>query len=381
MRILTSNELRQISTQTPSGIWIVDKTLRTDRKRISLLCGSPEAGKSTLARQLALAVAHGEQFLGRDALKSKVVYWQSEETEEDAAEDFRKSGLLDEDNVIVLQPEAGDNNHIELNKVLVNDPDIRLVIVETLDDFLQMDDLSDNPTARKAFEKFDKEIVHEHVHRCVFLALHHFKKSDEQRGATLAQILGATVIAGKTDCKIFMRENGGSDHRRVVSIRVRKGTKLEPTYLDFDEATSTSTLGQTVADEQAESKKVSVVATNSELRTRTIEIISNNPGITKTECYAKVGGYKRAAEKMVDSLIGEGLIDTRKGGQIGTAIILYIKGKAPSGKPEPPRIPYEDLPMCGGCGCNKVAGEDFNAVWGAKYCSAVCQTMEREMVQ
>lgn len=380
MRILTSKDLHKNYTQAPSGIWIVDKTLRTDRKRISLLCGSPEAGKSTLARQLALAVAHGDPFLGRTTLKSKVVYWQSEETEEDASEDFVKSGLLNDDNIIVLQPEPGDNHPIELNKVLVDNPDIHLVIIETLDDFIQADDLSDNTIVRQAFEKFDKDVVHKHTHQCVFLALHHFKKSDEQRGASLAQILGATVIAGKTDCKIFMRENGNSDPRRVVQIRVRKGAKLEPTYLDFDEATSTSTLGRTVADERAESKKVSVVHTQSELEARMIEVITRNPGIAKMECYTKVGGYRTAAEKKLDSLIERGLVETQEGGKTGRAIQLYIKGQIPSDNPELPRVPYEALPICSGCGINKAAGGDFNAVWGAKYCSAVCQD-GKEMVQ
>src|SRR5437764_1295624 len=135
-------DLQTNHATTPSGIWIVDNLLRTNRKRISLLCGSPHAGKSTLARQLTVAVVHGEPFLGRATLKSKVAFWQSEESEDDAREDFIKSGMtLDEPNFVLLHADSAENNLRALNECLTNDPDIRLVIIETLDDFLQMDDL------------------------------------------------------------------------------------------------------------------------------------------------------------------------------------------------------------------------------------------------
>ena len=65
---------------------------------------SPHAGKSTVARQLAIAISHGKSFLGRETMKSKVAYWQSEETTEDAAEDFAKSGMTQDDPIVILQP-------------------------------------------------------------------------------------------------------------------------------------------------------------------------------------------------------------------------------------------------------------------------------------
>src|ERR1700678_2488802 len=272
MKIFTPQELHNSYTQTPTGIWIVNNLLRTNRKRISLLCGSPHAGKSTIARQLALDVVHGEPFLGRETQRSKVAYWQSEETEQDCYEDFFKSGMKPDDNIVILH--SAKENHKELNALLCDDPDISLVILETLDDFLQMDDLSDNPTARRAFEKFDAEIVSQHAPRCSFLALHHFKKSDEQKGSSLHKILGATAIAGKTDCKIYVRQVNDSDPRRILSVQTRKGTPIEPTYLIFNEETPSVTLGQTLAEERAESKKAFVSMNQAELRNRCIEVVA-----------------------------------------------------------------------------------------------------------
>ena len=330
MKILTPTDLKQSASSPDHSVWIVEGLLRTNRQRISLLCGSPHAGKSTVARQLAIAVSQGKPFLGRETMKSKVAYWQSEETTEDAAEDFAKSGMMLDDPIVILHPSPTDNNLLELDKVLTEDKDIRLVVIETLDDFLQMDDLSDNPSARRAFERFDREVVRKHKERVCFLALHHFKKSDEQRGSSLTKILGATVIAGKTDCKIYLRQVGEGDGRRIVSAQTRKGVRIEPTYLDFDDATQTSTLGQTLADERADAKRVSLSLTHAELRQRCIEVVAQNAGLSQAKCCEKVGGKTKLANDMFKSLIDGGVIVVQQGGTTKTAHLLYLKGKEPT---------------------------------------------------
>src|SRR5271169_2633265 len=169
MKLTKPSELANVAS-SPST-WVVDHLLRTNRKRVSLLCGSPHAGKSTIARQLAIAVAHGQSFLGRETVQGKVLYWQSEETLEDAKEDFTRSGMLptDDARLVIMHPESGDKHLTDLAKVLDEDREIRLVIIETLDDFLQMDDLSDNPSARRAFELFDREVVSKHKERVCFV--------------------------------------------------------------------------------------------------------------------------------------------------------------------------------------------------------------------
>lgn len=350
MKVFTPQDLTHIASSSSPSHWLVEGMLRTNRKRISLLCGSPTAGKSTLARQLAIAVSQGKSFLGRETVKSKVAYWQSEETGEDASEDFTKSGMTQDDSIVVLHPEPGDNNFAELDRVLSEDGDIRLVIIETLDDFLQMDDLSDNPSARRAFEKFDSEVVSKHQERVCFLALHHFKKSDDQGGLSLNRILGATVIAGKTDTKFYLRQVGETDSRRYISVQIRKGTALEPTYLTFDEETQSSLLGQTLADERANAKKVSVTLSQGELRQRCIEAVTNHPGQTKSVVRDKIGGKTQAANNMLTQLIAEGVIVSQLGGATNTAHLLYIKGSAPEAPqatvtlPEPPpKSPDEQL--------------------------------------
>ena len=374
MKILTPQDLNQSASSPDHSVWIVEGLLRTNRQRISLLCGSPHAGKSTVARQLGVAVSQGRPFLGRETMKSKVAYWQSEETTEDAAEDFAKSGTALDDPIVILHPSPADNHLAELDKVLTEDKDIKLVVIETLDDFLQMDDLSDNPSARRAFERFDKEVVSKHKDRVCFLALHHFKKSDEQRGLSLNRILGATVIAGKTDAKIYLRQASDTDRRRIVSAQTRKGIPIEPTYLTFDELTQSSVLGLTLADERADAKKLSSSFTNAELRDRCLAAVATSPGQTQRVICDKVGGKTKSANDMLKQLIDDGVLVSQLGGATKTAHLLYIKGKGPTLAPV---IPWKELPVCKGCGINKVAGVGFNPEWGAEFCSTAC--CEREV--
>ena len=84
-KILTLQDLNKLPREKRE--WVVDQMIRAG-KRPCIICGSPESGKSTIAIQLSKAVARGEDFLGRKTTQGRVVYWQSEEDAQDAAEDF-----------------------------------------------------------------------------------------------------------------------------------------------------------------------------------------------------------------------------------------------------------------------------------------------------
>lgn len=380
----------------PLGVWIVNQLLRTNRRRISLLCGSPHAGKSTLARQLATAVVYGKAFLGRATQQSKVAYWCSEDTSEDIKADFLQNGMaLTNPNLLILQSTLLDHNLTELDKCLDEDPVIRLVIIETLDDFLQVDDLDNNTSTRKAFEKLDA-IVQKHTERCCFVALHHFKKSDEQKGSSLHKILGATVIAGKTDAKIFMRGCGDNDPRRVISVQIRKGIEIEPTYLDFNKETQSSMLGKTLADEKSGATVFLKSSALAELRQRCITVIAEGSGMTHRSVCDTVGGKTQRTNDMVHQLLKDGVTVSCRG-------LLYIKGKEPQQSDS--RVPdvleetvatsvsicrygdctndvikgsrfcyrHQELEKrCKSCDINNVKGSGINATWGAEFCSPTC---------
>lgn len=183
--------------------WVVENLLRSNRRRPSLLCGFPGSGKSTLAHQLALAVAHGTPFLGRNTSSGHVILWLNEDSAEDIAEDLKRAGMTQHTKVSILLPRYGDNNFDVLSQELKKHTDTKLVVVETLADFLNVADLNSNDDTRRGMQRLCDEIVTPHP-KTAFLMLHHFNKSSSEGDLAITKILGGTAIAGLSDLKIYL---------------------------------------------------------------------------------------------------------------------------------------------------------------------------------
>ena len=97
----------------------------------SLIVAKPKVGKSTLSRQLALAVARGEPFLGRDTSKGPVVILAFEEKRGEARAHLRAMGGARADEVHLHFGSAPDNAIAEL-RALVEELKPALVIVDPL---------------------------------------------------------------------------------------------------------------------------------------------------------------------------------------------------------------------------------------------------------
>jgi hypothetical protein len=174
---ITVAALRKI--EFPKSDWIVEGLLRTRRRRPALLAAKPETGKSTLARQLAVAVSQGAPFLGRLTTRSAVIYWQTEDEVQDVSNAFSRLGSKEGDeNVHVFQGDPDSSGCEGIAELLQRDEHIKLVIIETLDDLLKISDIKENTAAREAFDKFTTELMIPFSHRASFLALHHMKKAE-----------------------------------------------------------------------------------------------------------------------------------------------------------------------------------------------------------
>src|SRR5437899_966195 len=100
---------------------------------VSIAAAKPKVGKSTIGRNLALAVARGEPFLGWGVKRGRVLYLALEERSEDVAADFRAMGADGSEDIQIAEFGSVLNvvNIIrELKPVLVVvDPLFRLVSV------------------------------------------------------------------------------------------------------------------------------------------------------------------------------------------------------------------------------------------------------------
>jgi hypothetical protein len=102
---------------------------------------------------------------------------------------------------------------------------------------------------------------------------------------------------GNTPCKKKSRETGG----RLV--QVRKGNSIEPTYLDFDSLTQTSTFGMTVAEEKSGAKQFAKSSTQADIRQRFLDVIAQTGGVTHRSVCETVGGKTQRVNDTVNGLL------------------------------------------------------------------------------
>lgn len=221
MKTYTLADLRLLPKAEPP-LYIVDGLLRTHRGRPSVLGGYDHVGKSTLAIQLAKAVSEGKPFLGRETVKGRVIYWQSEENLRDTQTDFLNNTSPENNSIVILHPEAEDDNFVELKQALDKYPDTCLVIVETFSDFCRTNDIKHNDDLRKLIEKLRDNVITPHDH-AAFLMLHWLRKTDSTElghGLMRHRLLG-----GRVTPKGYIKSH---------SDKTRGGTLYSPEVLDSD---------------------------------------------------------------------------------------------------------------------------------------------------
>ncbi len=301
--LLSAAEL--LTMQFTPEQWIVGNLLRIDSKRMSLLLGQPRDGKSTLAMQLCVSVTQGKSFLGRTTMRAPVIFWQTEAELRKVASSLKRLGYnpANDEKLLILNSCAAENNVTALRRELITHPDVRLVVIETLDDLLRIPDLNKNTAAREAFDKFDNAVMSEFSHRCAFLALHHLKKRECDREGNM--IMGATVISGRTDAVWYIRRKSDDDEQRIFHADVRSGLQIPKTLLEFKRETEASALGNTLANE----RKLSVERTADRIKAAIVEYFSTHPNTTfKQDCFLSIDGNSDLKRRLFKELLANGFL-------------------------------------------------------------------------
>src|SRR5713226_7737582 len=173
--LITMDKLLAQHRDAPAPTWVVEDLIRVNRERPSLLCGYPHIGKSTLARQLAVAVSKGGTFLGRKTTQGRVLYWYCEDSPLDAALDFKKAGVDSNDTITLMRASfLAENSADRIHEIecaltqardTINDDcpeedkSYSLVIVETMCDLLQPKNDNDNSEVSALLTSFKEKVV------------------------------------------------------------------------------------------------------------------------------------------------------------------------------------------------------------------------------
>jgi len=206
---------------------------------LNMLAGKPKSGKSTLSRQLAVAVSKGQDFLGRSTVQGQALYFASEELGAHLDEHFDMLGSgADDPNIHTVLRRPGSGFVSRLGDTLKELSDVRLVIIDPLVNFTPGTDMDKYGEVAPAMaelvevaEKYGVSIV------CV----HHTKKRNTDEAGDA--ILGSSAIVAAMCSTLFLTGEMG-DTRKIRSSQ-RYGTRMEFTDLDFDPSTRSYGLGQT----------------------------------------------------------------------------------------------------------------------------------------
>jgi RecA-family ATPase len=124
--------------------WLVDKSLPSGG--FSLLVAKPKAGKSTLARNLALAVSRGDLFLNKPTQQGAVIYLALEEKRSEVRKHFQEMGATGAEEIYIFAASAPVDALKQIRAVvedkkpvlLIVDPLFRLARVKDGNDYAQV---------------------------------------------------------------------------------------------------------------------------------------------------------------------------------------------------------------------------------------------------
>jgi hypothetical protein len=252
-----------------------------------LLAGKPKAGKSTLARCLALRVARGEPWLSFTTTRGPVIYLALEEKRDEVRQHFRALGAMAEDAVHIMFGSAPADALARLRREAER---LRpaLVIIDPLFRFVHVRAEHGNDYAAMTAALEPLMTLARETGACV-LAVHHLGKGE--RSDTDA-ILGSTAIFGAVDTALIMKRG---DRYRTLSSTQRYGADLEEITVDLDSVTRDVVAGPPRAEaEAAEAERLII-----EFLDRAGRPIEEKEFDGAIECRRQV--WKVALRRLVDS--------------------------------------------------------------------------------
>lgn len=213
--------------------WVVQDMLTEGG--FSVMAGPPKSGKSTLMRQLVLAISRGGEFLGREVKPGKVIYLALEEQEGVLKDQYKTSGLTENDNMIIHTGGITTQDPLLDLRSAILEFKPSIVVIDTLFLLMKLDSINDYKQVNDAMAKFRHLARETNTH---IITVHHTKKDGESRGAN--RILGSSAIHGAVDSALILTVE---DDRRFFTTSQRYGKTFYDQELIFNKENATYILG------------------------------------------------------------------------------------------------------------------------------------------
>ncbi len=229
---------------------------------VSALVAKPKVGKSTLARNLALAVSTGRPFLGAETKQGGVIYLALEERAEDVKRDFAAMGATGKEPIYIHADAVPEAALLELVR-LIEQHKPCLVVVDPL---FRLARIRDEKAYSDTYAALGPLVDVARASGTHILFTHHAGKGD--KADAIDAPLGSTALGGIVSTLILLKR---TDAYRTMQTVQRIGTDLAETVLAYDAATRTLSQGGSKADaeqEQAAERILAYLAESGEARSQ-----------------------------------------------------------------------------------------------------------------
>ena len=217
----------------PEVEWLVDRLL--PKGGLSIIGAPPKCGKSTAARCLAAVVAGvgSGEWMGRRVRTGRVLYFSLEGPPSVVIQHVNQLRPPAEELVLATQLQAMPPVEARVaalaHAVHTHRPE--LVVIDTLERFLEVKDLTNYAEVSQAFQPLIDLATRESLH-CMFV--HHTVKAMpgvfRRHGS---ELLGSQCLIGSVDTVLIMKWTDGE--QREIYSENRAGTPLPPTVLSLSE--------------------------------------------------------------------------------------------------------------------------------------------------
>ena len=263
----------------------------------------PKAGKSTFTRNLSMAVARGEDFIGRKVKQGKVLYLALEEQPNKVKRSFRRMGLEADDPLQIMFGKPSREAVDDL-RVIVQQEKPVMVVIDTVTRMpkgkFEMNDYFSNS------EWLDPYMYMAHDLGVAILVNYHCSRNGRSLEGVdaIAAPIGSTGILATPDQIINIKVE--SDHTRNISSMGRF-EPFPPTLVDFDR----------------ETERLIVIGeksgiTHRKVRQDIIENCSDTAWKNQKDVFQEVEGKASDKQKALAELLAENLVHRQGEGKKGS---------------------------------------------------------------
>lgn len=288
---------------------------------VSMITAKPKTGKSSLVRQLSVAVADGYEFLGHGTTQGSVLYLSLEGPLGVIGDHLRRLQYTERKGTIHIVDERMPTNiNSVLEKMeltLASLPDCRLVIIDPALKFLRLADSNKTDDVGPAVELL--EVIAKKFALHIMMVLHSGKRVNEDPGDNA---LGSTGFRGGTDTNIFLVKQGTD---RIMSTEQRWGTALEPTVLLFNAETGENRLGSSLDDIENAKRLSKERKTRDRVQTDLLAAVAELKSATQAQLLAKVTGKGTTLLEALASLVENGMLEKSGTGSKGNPCVYRLR--------------------------------------------------------